>query len=67
MYFNLPLIFINLYQRAKNQTYRDRDIVDLKTLPTNWPRAFWSISQEPDFPPNMAFMQEYSKQNKLSL
>ena len=26
-----------------------RDIVDLKTLQSDWPRAFWSISQEQDF------------------
>ena len=27
-----------------------RDIVDLKTLQSDWPKAFWLISQEPDFP-----------------
>ena len=37
------------------------DIVDLKILQSNWPIAFWPISQKQDFPPNMGFAQEYSK------
>ena len=40
-----------LYQYGKNQffIFRLRDIVDLNILQTNWPRAFWPISQKPDF------------------
>ena len=41
-----------LIQHAKNQAFSSiysRDIVDLKILQSDWQRAFWSISQEPDF------------------
>ena len=44
---------MNLYQHEKNQAISSsgsRDMVDLKILQSDWPRAFWSISQEPDFP-----------------
>ena len=42
-----------LYQHAKNQaisSFCSRDIVHLNILQSNWLRAFWPISQEPDFP-----------------
>ena len=45
---------------AKNQTFSShcsRDIVELKILQSNWPTAFWPLSQEPDFHPNMGFTQ----------
>ena len=51
--FNQLLIFINLYQHAKNQlisTLCSGDIFDSNILQSDWPRAFWPISQEPDFP-----------------
>ena len=43
---------MNLYQHAKNQafsSFRSGDIVNLKILQSHRPRAFWPISQEPDF------------------
>ena len=43
---------MNLYQHAKNQAFSSffsRDILDLKILQSDFPKAFWSISQEPDF------------------
>ena len=42
---------MNLYQHAKYQDfplYCSKDIVDLKILQSDWPRAFWPISQETD-------------------
>ena len=46
MNFYFPWICINM---QKNQTFSSicsRDIVDLKILQSDWPRAFWPISQE---------------------
>ena len=45
---------MNLYQHGKNQTSVSicfRYVVDLsdEILQSDWPRAFWPISQEPDF------------------
>ena len=43
---------MDLYQYAKNQVislFCSRDIFDQKILQFDWPRTFWSISQEPDF------------------
>ena len=43
---------MNLYNHAKNQvisSFYSRDIFSLKILQLDWPRAFWPISQEPDF------------------
>ena len=43
---------MNLHQYAKNQAFSSfcsRDIVNLKVLQSDWLRAFWPISQEPDF------------------
>ena len=48
IFFNQLLISMNLYEHAKNQpvsSYCSREIVDLKILQYDWPRAFWSISQ----------------------
>ena len=45
---------MNFYQHAKNQAispFRSRDVVGLKILQYDWPKGFWSISQEPDFYP----------------
>ena len=45
--FNQLLIFINLYQHAKNKTFSwhcSGDIVDSKIGQSIWPRAFWPIS-----------------------
>ena len=50
--FNQLLLFMNLYQHVKNQAispFYSRDIVDLKTLQTDWPRAFWPISEKLGF------------------
>ena len=41
-----------MYQYTKNQAFSSfcsRDIADLKILQSDWPRAFWPISTEPDF------------------
>ena len=46
------LISMNLHQHAINQafsSFSSRDTVDLKFLQSDWQRAFWPISQEPDF------------------
>ena len=43
---------MNLYQYAKNQAFLSffsRDIADLKILEYDWLRAFWRISQQPNF------------------
>ena len=44
---------MSLYQHAKNQAISllcSGDLVDLKILQSDWQRAFWRISQEPDYP-----------------
>ena len=33
----------------KARLFHYRDIFDLKIMQSDWPRAFWSISQETDF------------------
>ena len=41
-----------MYQHAKNQAFSSLcsgDVVSLEILQSDWPRAFWQISQEPDF------------------
>ena len=38
---------MTLYQHAKNQA-TSRCMFDLKIQQSDWPRAFWSISQEQD-------------------
>ena len=46
------LIFVNLYQHAKNEaiwSICSGEIVDLKTLQSDWLIGFWPISQEQDF------------------
>ena len=35
--------------------------VDLKILQSDWPKAFWSISKEPDFSKDLGLVQEYNK------
>ena len=52
MSFHQLSISINLYQHAKNQVFplfSSEDTVDKKILQSDWLRAFWHISQEPDF------------------
>ena len=47
------LIYVNLYQHAKNQAISlicSGDMVDLKILQSDWVRKFWPLSQEPEFP-----------------
>ena len=49
--FNQLLIFVNLYQHAKNEAVSSicfGEIVDLKILQSDWLREFWPISQEQD-------------------
>ena len=41
--------FVSICKKLGFSLYCSRDIVDLKTLQSDWPRAFWSISQEQDF------------------
>ena len=51
-FFQQVLISTNLYQDAKNQafsTFCSKDILDLKILQSDSPRAFWPISQESEF------------------
>ena len=52
IFFNQHFVFINLYQHAKKYAFSScsGDIVNLKTLQSDWVRAFWPICQEPDFP-----------------
>ena len=43
---------MNLYQHAKNQAFSSlcsRDRVDVNILQSDWPRAFWPITQETHF------------------
>ena len=62
-FFNQLLIFVNLYQHAKNEAVSSIcsiEIVDLKILLSHWQRAFWLISQKQDFL-HIGFVQEHSK------
>ena len=46
------LIFVNLYQHAKNDAVSSicsGEMIDLKILQTEWLVAFWLLSQEQDF------------------
>ena len=46
------LVYVNLHQHAKNQAISlisSEDIVNKKTLQSNWLRSFWPISQEQTF------------------
>ena len=50
--FNQLLIFVNLYQHAKNEAVASiysRELIDLKILQSHWLTAFWPISEEQDF------------------
>ena len=50
--FDQLLIFVNLYQHAKNYTVSSicvGEMVDLIILESDWLRPFWPISQEQDF------------------
>ena len=63
---------MNLHPYAKNQAFSSfysRDTVNSKIVQSDWPRAFWPISQEPDLCKNtsMGFVQEYRKYHKVSL
>ena len=52
IFFNQLLISMNLHQYAKDQAFSSlcsRDIISLKILQSDWSRAFWPISQEPEF------------------
>ena len=59
---------MNLYQYAKNQTFLShcsRDIIDLKTLQSDWPGPFWPISQKLYFPPNMRLLKNTANEIKF--
>ena len=46
------LIFLNLYEHAKNEAVSSIcscEILDLKILQPDWLRVFWPISKEQDF------------------
>ena len=61
--FDQLLVFVNLYQHAKNETVSSicsREIVDLKILQSDWQRALWPISPEQDFSQYIGFVQEHS-------
>ena len=50
--FSQHFIFVNLYQHTKNEansSFCSAKIVNLKILHSDWPIAFWPISQEQDF------------------
>ena len=50
--FNQLLIFVHLYQHAKNLAVSSTcfgEMVDLKILEYDWLRPFWPISQEQNF------------------
>ena len=50
--FTQLLISMNLYQHTKNHailSFCSRDICDLKIIQSDWPKAFWAISQELHF------------------
>ena len=50
--FDELLIFVNLYQHAKNEAVSlicNGEIIDLKILKSDGLKAFWSISLEQDF------------------
>ena len=52
IFFNQLSISLNLHQYRKTQVFLSfcsRDIVNLKILQFDWWRAFWPISQEPEF------------------
>ena len=52
IFFNRLLIVNNLYQHTKKQNFSSifsRDNPGLKILQSDWLRAFWPISQVPDF------------------
>ena len=52
-----------MYQHVKNMVVSSiysGEIVDLKILQSDWPRAFWITHQEQDFQ-NIGFVQEHSK------
>ena len=56
IFFNQLLISMNLHhgciQHAKDQAFSSfcsRDLVNLKILQSDWPRAFWAIPHKPDF------------------
>ena len=62
--FNQILNFVNLHQHAKNEDVSlisSGEIIDLKTLESDWLRVFWPISRVQDFSPNIGFVQEHSK------
>ena len=53
IFFYQLSISMNLHQHVKNQVFSSfcsREIVDLQILQSDWPRAFWPMSQKPDFP-----------------
>ena len=53
---------MNLHEYAKNQafsSFSSRDMVNLKILSSDWSRAFWSISQEPDI--SQVFLAHFPK------
>ena len=52
--FNQILNFVNLHQHAKNEDVSlisSGEIIDLKTLESDWLRVFWPISRVQDFFP----------------
>ena len=64
IFLKQPLIAMNSYQHAKNQAFSSFHSSWFKILQSDWPRALWSISPEPDFPQiwdlckNLAHFQE---------
>ena len=45
------LIFVNLYQHAKNEAVSSicsGEMIDLKILQSEWLKTFWPLSQEQD-------------------
>ena len=62
--FDKLLIFVNLYQHAKNEALSSicsGEMVDLKILQSDWLRAFWPIISGRRFSPIIGFVLEHSK------
>ena len=55
-----PLPFMDVYQHAKNQSEGStpsRDVSDQRFLQSDWSRAFWAITREPDFSETCGFLR----------
>ena len=66
--FGQLLVYVNLYQHAKNQAISlicSGDMVDLKVLQSDWLRKFWPTSQKQKF--SQRWDLRWKKANNLVL